>query len=166
MNLGLQELASLAEVVGAVAVVISLVYLAVQVRQNSRFVRENTEFLRASNEVSSHDNVTAIRNWFVDQPHLLEVQRRGHAGEALEGTDAALYVLLLQSAFEGHMTYFVQHDRGLTGDAIWNYWVDYFDGECAQPGVRAWWTRSRTGFPEDFRAYIDEKVERAERDDA
>jgi hypothetical protein len=163
MDLTIQELGSLGEFVGAVAVVISLVYLALQVRQNSRYVRENTEFLRASNEISSNEGNVALRTWYVDHPGLFDVQRRGDAGERLEGEDAVLYALLLQSVFESHMTYFVQHERGLTGDEIWNYWVRYFDRECRQPGVRAWWRRSRDRFPEDFRAYIDEKVDRAER---
>ena len=42
----LQEFANLAEIVGAFAVVVSLVYLAIQVRQNTVQMRENSKIAR------------------------------------------------------------------------------------------------------------------------
>jgi hypothetical protein len=43
-----QDLGSIGELVGAVAVVISLVYLAFQIRQNTRQIDENTKAAQAS----------------------------------------------------------------------------------------------------------------------
>jgi hypothetical protein len=46
--LSVQDIAAFAEIVGAIAVVISLVYLATQIRQNTKQIEENTNAVRAS----------------------------------------------------------------------------------------------------------------------
>lgn len=56
-----ESAAALAEIVGAVAVVISLVYLAVQVRMNSNQIAQNSEHIEATIYHSTNESFT---NWF------------------------------------------------------------------------------------------------------
>ena len=121
-------------------------------------MQENTEFLRASDEISSSEGNAVQRGWFVAQPRLFEVPRRGDATERLEGEDAALYALLLQAAFESRMTCFVQHDRGLTGDDSRSFRSDHFDRRCRAPGVQRWWRNDRDRCPHACRVHIGAKV--------
>jgi hypothetical protein len=46
--LNIQDFAAIAEIVGAVAVVVSLIYLAIQIRQNTKQVEEHTRAVRAA----------------------------------------------------------------------------------------------------------------------
>jgi hypothetical protein len=154
----LEEIGNIGEFVGAIGVVISLVYLAIQVRQNSKYVRENSEFLRATHDVSSNDGVQRIRTNYFDHPELLEIESRGHRGEALDFKEAAQYNLLISGAFENHFTYFLQHERGLTSDVVWLYWCRFFDDYCKYPGVIRWWRNAEGRFSEEFRSYINEKI--------
>jgi len=156
--MNLEALGNIGEFVGAIGVVVSLVYLAFQVRDNSKFVKENSEFLRATHDVSSNDGVARIRMNYFDHPELLEIESRGHRGEKLEFREAAQYNMLISGAFENHFTYFLQYQRGLTSDAVWNYWSSFFDDYCQYPGVRKWWEATESRFPENFREYIDEKI--------
>ena len=64
--MNLQDLAAISEIVAALAVVISLVYVAIQIRQNNRQLDENTNAVRASAVYSGlhliFDNRIAIFN--------------------------------------------------------------------------------------------------------
>jgi hypothetical protein len=156
--LTLEDLGNLGEFVAAIGVVVSLVYLAFQVRDNSKFVKENSEFLRATHDVSSNDGVAQFRRNYFDHPELLDIERRGNRCEALDFTEAAQYQLLVSGNFENHFTYYLQYERGLTSEAVWNYWSSFFDSYCQNEGVIHWWRKSEHRFPNDFRDYIDDKV--------
>ena len=154
----ISEIGSIGEFVSAIGVVISLVYLAFQVRDNSKFVKENSEFLRATHDVSSNDGVAQIRKNYFDHPELLEIERRGNKCEDLSFSEAAQYDMLVSGSFETHFTYYLQHQRGLTSDAVWIYWSSFFDDYCKNEGVKRWWRESENRFPDGFREYINEKV--------
>ena len=156
----ISEIGSIGEFISAIAVVVSLVYLAFQVRDNSSFVRENSEFLRATHDVSSNEGVAQFRKNYFDHPELIEIERRGNRCEKLNFSEAALYNLLVSGTFENHFTYYLQHKRGLTSDVVFSYWSGYFDEYCKNEGVLQWWRHAESRFPEDFRQYIDDKVRR------
>ena len=153
----LKEIGNIGEFVSAIAVVISLVYLAFQVRDNSKFIRENSEFLRATHDVSSNEGVQRSRANYFDHPELLDIEARGNRGEKLDFKEASQYNLLISGAFENHFTYFLQYERGLTSDAVWVYWSRFFDDYCKHPGVERWWRRSEHRFSGNFRSYINDK---------
>jgi len=153
----LEAIGNIGEFVSAIAVVISLVYLAFQVRDNSKFVRENSEFLRATHDVSSNDGVQKSREKYFDHPELLDIESRGNRGEKLDFLAASQYNLLISAAFENHFTYYIQYQRRLTSDVVWLYWSRFFDDYCKHPGVERWWRRSEHRFSDDFRDYINNK---------
>jgi hypothetical protein len=154
----LEEIGSIGEFVSAIGVVISLVYLAFQVRDNSKFVKENSEFLRATHDVSSNDGVAQVRKNYFDHPELLDIESRGHRCEKLDFEEAAKYNFLISGTFENHFTYFLQYERGLTSDAVWSYWSSFFDDYCKHEGVKRWWRKAEHRFPDNFIEYINEKV--------
>lgn len=155
----LEEIGNIGEFVSAIGVVISLVYLAFQVRDNSKFVKENSEFLRATHDVSSNDGLQKMRTNYFNHPELFEIESRGHRGEKLEFKEAAQYNMLISGAFENHFTYFLQYQRGLTSEEVWKYWSRYFDGYCNYPGVKNRWRKTEDRFSDNFRAYINEKID-------
>lgn len=152
------EIGSIGEFISAIGVVISLVYLAFQVRDNSKFVKENSEFLRATHDVSSNEGVAQIRKNYFDHPNLIEIERRGNRCDELDFTEASQYLLLVSGSFENHFTYYLQYKRGLTSEAVWNYWSSFFDDYCKNEGVKRVWQKLERRFPEDFREYINGKI--------
>ncbi len=64
--LSLQDLGSIGELIGAFAVVVSLVYLSSQIRQNTRQIDENTRAAQAAASDSS------IRHAFVARRMIIE----------------------------------------------------------------------------------------------
>ena len=154
----LEDVGNIGELVGAIGVVITLLYVAIQVRDNSRFIRENTASVKATNEITSNEFTSAIFLAMLKDPELLDIQLRGHRGEQLEHMEHVRYSLILRMGFEGHQTYFVQQTRGLVGNEIWNHWSRDMDAFCRLPGVIHWWSRNGSKYDPEFQKYIDEKV--------
>ena len=103
--MSIQEWAAIAEIVGAVAVVASLVYLAVQIRQNTHGLAMS---LKSTELAAFERNVEAgnrIREIFILNPDVSELYERGLKSYAgLSGSDKLRFSMLLRnifSAFQG-----------------------------------------------------------------
>lgn len=152
----LEDWANIGEIVGAIGVVASLVYLAVQVRHNSEHIKENTASLQGVSEAASEDGSRDVLITSITNPELIMIQRKGDSGEALNEIESAQYTMMLRVTFNSHQTYFIQHARGLTGDEIWEYWVRMFRKLTKAPGVRRWWSKAGKDYDQNFQTYIDD----------
>lgn len=89
--MSLQDLGSLGELIAAVATVATLVYLAIQVRDNSRAVNRSNEFAQAS---SIHQITELFNelNWrLASDGELADIYTRALAGEELSATEATRF---------------------------------------------------------------------------
>jgi heme/copper-type cytochrome/quinol oxidase subunit 1 len=77
-----EAISAIGQIVGAIAVVISLIYLATEIRSNARATRE-------ASMRSLSDAVTRWLHQLAENPHLAEVFHRGIQDyESLEGFNA------------------------------------------------------------------------------
>ena len=87
-----EAISAIGQLVGALAVVISLIYLAREVRSNAR----------ASRLASMRSVSDAFNRWIqqlAEYPHLAELYYRGiHDFESLEGPDFVRFSALMNSA--------------------------------------------------------------------
>jgi len=113
-----EAIGAIGEVVGATAVFISLLYLALQIR-NSR---------QADQVTAATEAASAVHNWIgqivVDET-LYDLYRRGLTDyESLSRSEKGRYSLLLMQLFRNAETAWVQWKMGLV-DA--GYWVGVFE---------------------------------------
>ena len=153
-----QLLGNFGEFLAAVAVVVSLVYLARQIHSSSAVVQQNTNAIKASSESSSMDQVIQIYRMQIESHEVMEIAIKGHAGDELNVAERSRYSLLLHSMFEAHQTYFISHSRGTYGPEGWAYYARSFEMICALPGPVRWWTSNRKNFDAGFQAYVDAKI--------
>lgn len=144
----LTDLAALASILSSVAVLVSLVYLSLQVRQAERNQQASIRQGRATRAV---DIILAA-----GEAGAIEAMPRGAAGApdltALEfGRFAAIYGAFLASAEDS----FFQHREGLLSDAVFASFAASWRVTLAQPGVRALWALRRGGFEAGFAAFLD-----------
>ena len=90
-----QLLGNYGEFVGAIAVVATLFYLAVQVRHSKRATEANTRSLEQSRELAMNEagfNLVRSRQDFANAlvPHT-DIWIRGNAGEPLDRVEAEIY---------------------------------------------------------------------------
>lgn len=156
-----QILGGLGAFVGAVAMVASLIYLALQVRGNSRLIRENTKAQQMAAEISSNDGNRELDLAIIKDPELLRLLLQGMRGGELTEIDSQRFALWVRMVIESHMTYFAQTERGLSVGLVWDYWSRFFDRFCDRPGVVRTWRQIRNEFDEPFRGYMDAKIKPA-----
>ena len=148
MAKSLKEYALAAEIVGAIAVVISLVYVGASVNQNTRAVM-----------VSNHQALVAMdqntNEWFRDTEFAeISIIALDDAG-ALSPTQALQLRILLADKFNAWEFAFLTHSSGMMEDNIWNGWDGYYRGELAQIPHQSFWQAGREGFSPAFRDYVD-----------
>ena len=103
-----EAISAIGQVGGAIALVISLIYVASEVRRNTRATH-----LAAIR--SMHDAFNRWIQQIAEHPHLTEVYNRGiHDFESLEGTDLIRFFSLMHGAFRNHEE--IYH---LQAKAIW-----------------------------------------------
>jgi len=73
----LSDLGNLGEFIGAIAVVISLVYVAIQLRQNTKLVGENTVAHQISSFDENLNKYSAWRRHIIDEPEVAELFLKG-----------------------------------------------------------------------------------------
>ena len=94
-----QILGNVGEFVGAIAVVVTLFYLAVQVRHSKDATEANTRSLQQSRELALNEagfNVARSHQEFASAviPHA-DVWLRGNAGESLDPVESEIYETLI-----------------------------------------------------------------------
>ena len=157
----LEDLANLSEFIGAVAVVVSLVYLAIQIRQNTAQIRESSHVSRLllqENFVSGQDSFfrtllesdEAFRIWRLGSTATDEIaseKDRERFGLILYGQMYRYHVMHQASALEP-----LENDRALV----------QIDRVAEMPAFRSWWSRHRPSFAFDseFVALVDNRIAR------
>ncbi len=139
---------SIAELVAAIAVVISLVYLAIQVRQGNR--------------VNSATARHAISQFALDYS-MFKAEHADRLARVLEESD--LNAGDLHFRWWNHMmvflhaeTYFHHYELRLMPKKHWSGYVRFVQGYLEAPGVREFWDDVGPAFSYDFSKWIDSQL--------
>ena len=133
-----QDLGSLGELLGGIAVVVSVVYLAIQIRHNTRGLDQNSDLMRMSFENAIRRDSIEFRSTIIADADLARIWRHGLAGDAdLSPDDRARFHLLMVSVADMLMAQYRAQGRGLfaTGRG------EFLRGVVATRGFREWWDR-------------------------
>jgi hypothetical protein len=159
--MSLEDLGNIGEVVAAVGVIISLIYLAVQIRQNTSTVRaaafqdvvgNSASFLK---EVFRDAELTRI--WISGSEDL----------NSLTGVDRGRFHYLIVTFFRQVENTYNQTRKGLLKFEEWEgIRESVFDG-IARPGMRQWWESNAFRFNSGFREFVEDELRRrADQDNA
>jgi len=148
----LATLAQLGEFVGGLFVVVSLVYLAYQVRQN-------TTSLRAENYARVLERLSTLQSNLSSDAELNRIVVVGaQTPEALTRTERmrltwSLYELLGAAEFVFH-----QHRAGALPTEVWERWQATLVWWLSNPGIQRWWAAKPSPFSASFEAFADEII--------
>ena len=149
--MSLQDLGSIGNLIGAVAVVVSLVYLAIQVRQNTRAVRASTE------RAIFAQNMDFDRA-LVSDPELNRIWILGRAKpDQLTEEQTQRFRRLMSMYYRHFENLYFQHQDALVGDRVFDAWRTIGLELSKQPGALLWWNRySGRVLTEEFRRYVEQ----------
>ncbi|MDA1369935.1 MAG: hypothetical protein O2971_04115 [Proteobacteria bacterium] len=144
----IDELGSLGELIGSIAVILTLIYLASQVRQS------NVASLVLSNQAIYKKYSDFMKALYTNQ-EVFDVWARGKASySTLSEQDATNFQLIMYDAFGNWHEQWYQSHCGVTDETQFHRVKSGIRGELRSPGVQEVWGRF-----EKFRL-IDEQFER------
>jgi len=154
--LDLQTFAQLGEFLGGAAVWVSLVYLAVQVRQGNRQVEHNTRSLEVSTYQSITADLNAFRALLITHPDLGRIYLQGLKDPSVLTADEQFRFRGLMQTLFGNLE--LMHRVRLAGLLQLDSQDATLLGVALTPGARAWWAQARYLYGSDFQRYVDGMV--------
>jgi hypothetical protein len=149
----LESLANLGDFISAIVVVLSLVYLAYQVRQN-------TESLRVENYARALERVANMQARLSADAVFAELIARGAADPArLTAGERMQFTWTFYEMFGAFEFMLHQATAKALPEEVWLRWSETLSWWLSQPGVRAWWSAHPAPFSASFTSYVDRRLQ-------
>lgn len=154
MKTKLSEWASIAEIIGAFAVVISLVYVGMQVNDNSSAVRS----------AAANDANAAMQNWYLqigsDQQTSELFYRALTSEEALSNEEEFQFLMMLHGVFLGFQNSYLLAEEGTIDTDLRESITMSISGVRQLPGMKRYWRQRRGYLHSGFADWVDEILSR------
>ena len=149
----LAEIASLAEIAAASAVVLSLVYVGAQLKQHAAA----TKLAAAQSFASADNDFVGLINASSELPEVLHKAANGLDG--LSSPDTIRFMAFIDQVVISIHAAHTQYEAGSLDQRLWRVFRCALEDMMVQAGQREWWARRRHWFDEDFQALVDELIE-------
>ena len=151
--MNLQSLANIAEIIGSVVVILSLVYLAVQVRQH-------TEAQRTENYARALERLAAFQSMLSTDSEISIIFSKGlDDSSALNTQEKLRFNWTMYEAFGAFQFTFHAAKKDSIDDEIWSRWSKAIAWYLSFPGVQMWWTVRPLPFTESFSLFVESLLE-------
>lgn len=153
-RLGLERLSLVSQIVGTVALVVSLIYVGLQLQQATH------QLERAENN-ATQDQWQAIRLAIATSPDLARIWKEGLSGDTLDATEAYRFEALLAEHTWATFHIWDRTQRGIFElTEFMRGAAPPLAGWLCTPGGSAWWTERRSEYPPGFVADMDTAMAR------
>ena len=145
----LNELGNIGEFISSIGVIVSLVYLAVQ-------IRKNTETERTSTYQSVVSDFGSLNRTMASNAELsyLYVKAMENFGD-LDSDEKARVSQLFFVTFHYFENMYYQYRKGYLEEDVWRGWKRLMLTYYASPGFQTWWSIRRVVFSESFGEFLD-----------
>ena len=148
----IETLGNLGDFIGGIAVVVTLIYLAVQVRQSTRATRvaSMVDIMGTSQNANIH----------VSAPLIPRVVAKLTRGERLAPEEFVAFRFHIQGMLTNQWQVFYLSQHGMVEKSVRDAWERRNTVFFEMPLFQAGWQALRAGYPEDFQAYMDQEMAR------
>jgi hypothetical protein len=154
-----EAIGAIAEASGAIAIFVSLVYVAVQIRQNTQQFARSIEANRLAAFERNIESGNRVRELLIRDPELTELLMKGFKSyKDLGAVGKMRFGMLLRNIFSEMQGAYVrqlslEHDPlGFEGSAR------FIDEILVNPGVREWLEVNEPDWRPEFRELIDQRL--------
>jgi hypothetical protein len=144
-----EAIGAVAATVSSVAVIVSLIYLAVQIRQNTRATRASTY-----QSVVMHGG--AMLRSLMENPELSDLLIKGgqFPGDLTPG-ETVRFASFASSVFRYFDSLYYHSRRGTMEQAQWSGFDRFLREVLVSKGLVAWWAEHKHIFDAQFISYVD-----------
>ena len=151
-SLTLEQVYFISQTIAAMAVVISLLYVGFQLKQNT--IATQTASTQAF--VAADSDVVGLIN---SSPNLADVLHQGANGlSELKGGDLIRFMAFHDINFITLQSFYLQWQAGTLDEALLATWKQAMIDLFHQKGQREWWEQRRHWFNQDFQNYVEEAM--------
>ena len=148
---------AIAETLGAVGVIASLVYLATQIRHSRDQMEQNTRAYQAGAYQLYEQGVSSLIMDAVRIPDLPRVWSQGCISfEELDAEDAFRFNSYALACMRSWDNAYYQHSMGMLSEDRWQSARRDIEPFLQQPGVAQWWRMTRPSLLPEFVALVEE----------
>jgi hypothetical protein len=149
----LQTLANIGEIVGAVTVVLSLIYLAVQIRQS-------TQAQRTENYSRALDRLAAMQSSMGQDDEFSLIFSTGAVDtNTLTPRQRLRFTWFLYEAFGAFEFMFHASKTDAIPEEVWRRWSAAVAWWLTFPGVQTWWASRPIPFTDSFTSFVESLLE-------
>ena len=148
--MNLEELAYISQVIGVIAVFASLIFVGLQIRQN-------TKAIKATSHHAITDSFNAINNLIVSDPKVARLWRLGMPGaEGLDDDERVSFSFMVLGYMRIFETLHYQYSNGTLDKKLFDAELKTLKWTVTEnPGFLAWWAVNPIALSAEFRAFID-----------
>lgn len=152
----LDEINTAAQTVGVLAVLASLIFVGVQIRQN-------TLALKANSHHAVTDSFNAINVVLMSDQNAARVWRLGLAGlDNLDEDERMSFAYMALGYMRIFETLHYQFSTGVLEPKLFEAELGTLKWAFTLPGIRAWWADNPISLSTEFRAFIDGLIREAQ----
>ena len=150
MKIKLSELASIAEIIGAFAVVISLIYVGIQVNDSAGAVRS----------ASANDANVAMQNWYLqigsNQQTSELVYQALISEEALSNEEEFQFLMMMHAVFLGFQNNYLLAEEGTIDAELRESLTMAISGVRQLPGMKRYWRQRKSYLHSGFAEWAEQ----------
>ena len=147
-----EAIGALSEIIGAVAVVVSLIYLAVQIKRN-------TDLAKTEYHTSSASSAARFQDWKAANPENARIFRTGMLDfRALNADERVILDGVLLDVVLVFKDILEAHERGFMDSETYEAWRSFIGTNIGMPGARLWWEQARVMFIGKVQVTIDAAI--------
>lgn len=154
MKARLSDLANIAEIIGAFAVVVSLVYVGIQVNDG----------VGASRSASVNDANVALQSWYLEVGSNEQASALFYRGlmspESLPNEDEFQFLMLFHGVFLAFQNSYWLAEEGTLDPELLEALTAAILGVKDTPGMRRYWRQRKSYLNASFGDYVDQLMER------
>lgn len=151
---------AIGEVIGALGVIISLVYLGKQIQHSTTQMGEHSRALR----IAAIDQVAAsfsrFRDPLIRDPEIARIWLKGIQDyESLDEIETVRCGRLFQELFFAHQNTYSRYCEGASSEEAWLDHRDAIAANLRLPGIRSWWAKTRAIYADDFEEVVEALIQ-------
>ena len=138
----------MAEIIGAIAVVVSLIYVGLSVNQNTNAIM-----------VANHQALVALDQdtnaWLRDLEFAEIFENATTDISQLSPSQSRQYFTFIADKFNAWEFAFITHRSGMMEDNIWKGWDGYYRSLIDEKSNQGYWESGKAGYSPAFVSYVD-----------
>jgi hypothetical protein len=152
----LEEINNVSQIFGVVLVFASLVFVGLQIRQNTRA-------LKATSHHAVTDSFNALNSLLISDRKVARLWRLGMAGaEGLDEDERTSFGFMALGYMRVFETLYYQYTAGTLEKQLFNAELNTLKWTVTNPGFRTWWSNNPISLSAQYRTFIEDLIRDAQ----